>query len=265
MLPEPRGRRLTDTAIVTNIVLAQSLCCLGFPDQARQIERKALSESQKATSSYLRAAAMAADAELQLVLGDARGSLEQTDAGMSFAAEKGVMSQLRRMAPIRAWALVKTGNIEEGIKMLRETIARSEARIELVRAHCSLAEAYQATGKPHEGLEMLRRAQDLIDRTGERHWAADLFLLKGELLLLDTPQKTDEAEASFRQAIEIARRQSAKWWELRATVSLARLLRDTGRRDEARAVLAEIYNWFTEGFDTADLKDARALLDELNQ
>jgi tetratricopeptide (TPR) repeat protein len=264
MLPEPRGRRLTDTAIVTNIVLAQSLCCLGFPDQARQIERKALSESQKATSSYLRAAAMAADAELQLVLGDARGSLEQTDAGMSFAAEKGVMSQLRRMIPIRAWALVKTGNIEEGIAVLRETIARSEARLELVRAHCSLAEAYRATGKPQEGLEMLRRAQDLMDQTGERHWAADLFRLRGELLLLDTPPAMDGAEASLRQAIEVAHRQSAKWWELRATTSLARLLAKEGKRDEARAMLSEIYNWFTEGFDTADLKDAKALLEELS-
>ena len=72
-----------------------------------------------------------------------------------------------------------------------------------------------------------------------------------------------EAEACFRKAIEIARGQSAKWWELRATVSLARLLGDAGRRDEARAMLAEIYSWFTEGFDTADLKDAKALLEEL--
>ena len=110
---------------------------------------------------------------------------------------------------------------------------------------------------------MLRRAQDLIDQTGERHWAADLFRLRGELLLLDTPPAIDEAEASLSQAIEVARRQSAKWWELGATMRLARLLRDTNRRDEAHAMLTEIYNWFTEGFDTADLKDAKALLDEL--
>jgi tetratricopeptide (TPR) repeat protein len=265
MLPDlGRGRRPADTALVTNFVLAQSLCCLGFPDQARQIERKARSEAQNATSSYLRAAAMAADAELLLVLGDARGSLEQTDAGMSYAAEKGVMSQWTRMVPIRGWALVKTGNIEEGIAMLRETNVRSEGWLEYVPTSCSLAEAYHATGRPHEGLEMLRRAQDVMDRTGDRHWAADLFRLKGELLLLDTPLAIDEAEASLRQAIEVARRQSAKWWELGATMSLARLLRDTNRRDEACAMLAEIYNWFTEGFDTADLKDAKALLNELS-
>jgi len=265
MLTELGGRRQADAAIVTKFVLAQSLCCLGFPDQARQIERNALSEARNVTTCYLRAAAMAADAGFQQVLGDARGSLEQTDAGMSYAAEKGVMSQLGRMTPIRAGALVKTGSIEEGITMLRETIARSKARLGLVRAHCSLAEAYQATGKPHEGLETLRRAQDLMDQTGERHWAADLFRLRGELLLQGTPAATVEAEASFHEAMEVARHQSAKWYELRVTASLARLLRDTNRRDEARAMLAEIYNWFTEGFDTADLKDAKALLEDLNQ
>ena len=265
MLPKPLSRRLADGAIATNFVLAQSLCCLGFSDQARQIERNALSEAHNVTSWYFRISAMAFHAELQQVLGDARRTLEQTDAGMSFAAEKGVMSQLMRMAPVRAWALVKTGKIEEGITMLRETIARSESRFELIRAYCSLAEAYQATGKPHEGLEMLRRAQDLMDQTGERHWAADLFRLRGELLLLDTPPAMDGAEASLRQAIEVAHRQSAKWWELRATTSLARLLRDTDRPDAGRVILAEIYNRFTEGFDTPDLKDAKALLDELNQ
>ena len=151
--------------------------------------------------------------------------------------------------------------------MLREAIARSKADLaglELVREHCALAEAHQATGNRHEGLEMLRRAEDLMDRTSERHWAADLFRLKGELVLLGTPAPTVEAEGSFRQAIEVARHQRAKWYELRAITSLARLLRDTDRRDEARAMLAEIYNWFTEGFDTRDLKDAKALLDELS-
>ena len=81
--------------------------------------------------------------------------------------------------------------------------------------------------------------------------------------MIRDPSGTAEPEACFRRAIEIAKGQSAKWWELRATVSLGRLLRDTGRRDEARAMLTEIYRWFTEGFDTTDLKDAKTLLDEL--
>jgi len=112
-----------------------------------------------------------------------------------------------------------------------------------------------------EGLEASRRNHD-----GEQE--AELWHIKGDLLLLQDAQPRSilqaGAECCFRQAIVIARHQQAKWWELRTSVSLARLLRDTNRRDEARAMLAEIYNWFTEGFDTADLKDAKALLDELS-
>src|SRR5262249_38933578 len=106
-------------------------------------------------------------------------------------------------------------------------------------------------------------AQELMERTSERHWAADLFRLKGELALQSTPNATGKAEAAFHDAIEIARSQSAKLYELRTTTSLARMLRDTNRRAEARPILSEIYGWFTEGFDTADLKDAKALLEEL--
>jgi predicted ATPase len=103
---------------------------------------------------------------------------------------------------------------------------------------------------------------ELTQRTGSRSYEAELRRLKGELLLIG---ETGDAAQCFRDAIEVARRQSAKSWELRATTSLARLLRDTGRRDEARTMLAEIYNWFTEGFDTLDLKDAKALLGELSE
>jgi class 3 adenylate cyclase/tetratricopeptide (TPR) repeat protein len=264
-ISERRWRRLADPYIVNNFVLAECLCCLGFPDQARHIERDALREARDGTKWFTRLLAMAFDAELQQTLRDGRGTLEQTDAGISYANEIGAVSQLPRMSPVRGWALVKTGRVEEGISMLRMAIAGAQAAgVGVVGSHYALAEAYQASGEAHEGLEVLRDAQELMERTGERHWAADLSRLKGELTLQNTPTATAEAEAAFHQAIEIARSQSAKLYELRATTSLARLLRDTGRRDEARAKLADIYNWFTEGFDTADLKDAKALLDELD-
>jgi predicted ATPase len=92
----------------------------------------------------------------------------------------------------------------------------------------------------------------------------ELYRLQGELVIANDPAMVTKAEASLRLAVSLAREQKARSWELRATTSLARLLRDTNRRDEARAMLADIYNWFTEGFDTADLKDAKALLDELS-
>ena len=102
-----------------------------------------------------------------------------------------------------------------------------------------------------------------IEKTGAAAFAAELHRLKGELLIASR-DRAFEAQKAFQEAIRIARRQRAKWHELRATTSFARLMRDTGRRDEARAMLAEIYYWFTEGFDTADLKEAKALLEELS-
>jgi predicted ATPase len=103
----------------------------------------------------------------------------------------------------------------------------------------------------------------LLQQSGECFWEAEIYRVRGELLLKQNESNRDEAQASFERAIHIARGQTAKSLELRATTSVARLLRDTGRRDDARTMLAEVYNWFTEGFDTADLKDAKALLDEL--
>jgi len=103
-----------------------------------------------------------------------------------------------------------------------------------------------------------------IERTGENYHKAEMLRLKGDMVLLRDGRAADHAERHFRDALEVARTQDAKWWELRTSVSLSRLLHNSGRRDEARAMLAEIYNWFTEGFDLPDLKEAKALLEELN-
>ena len=121
---------------------------------------------------------------------------------------------------------------------------------------------HASKGEIDEAMRMLRDALVTVESTGERHYEVELHQLKGELLRT-RDQAEDQAEQSFRTAIRIAQSQSAKSSELRATMSLARMLAKQGRRDEARAMLAEIYNWFTEGFDTADLKDAKALLEEL--
>ena len=131
----------------------------------------------------------------------------------------------------------------------------------LVQFQSRLAKAYGAVGQVDKGIELLKK---VISEQGERsaYWADVQFTL-GELLM-QSGTGSSEAERWIRQAIENARRQELKSWELRATLSLARLLRKQGRADEARKMLAEIYGWFTEGFDTADLKDAKALLEELN-
>jgi predicted ATPase len=124
----------------------------------------------------------------------------------------------------------------------------------------TLAEAY-GMAQPEEGLAVLAEAAELVETTQERWSEAELHRRRGALF--QSISKFAAAEASYYQALAVARRQSAKFWELRAATSLARLWRDRGKREEARELLAPVYGWFTEGFDTRDLKDAKALLDEL--
>jgi predicted ATPase len=128
---------------------------------------------------------------------------------------------------------------------------------------CLRAEVYSEANRVDEALNVLEEALRAANQYGDRHYEAEIHRLKGELLLRQDNQQTHQAEECFRRAIVIAHKQGSRSFELRATTRLARLLSTTGRREEARMVLAEIYGWFTEGFDTADLKDAKALLDEL--
>jgi predicted ATPase len=157
------------------------------------------------------------------------------------------------------------GETQVGIAQMQhdaELVARNTGVISSWMAFL-LAGSCAQIGQYDEGQGHLSRAVASIEQTGERWCEAELYRLQGELLLGSTRAAGSKAEAFFRCAIDTARKQGSKSWELRAITSLARLLRDTGRRDEARAMLADIYGWFTEGFDTADLKDAKALLDEL--
>jgi len=139
----------------------------------------------------------------------------------------------------------------------------------VLQAVSPVAEAYRKVGQGKEGLTLLAEALAVVDKTGERMWEAELYRLKGELTLAQSSIQSrassvqEEAEEYFQKAVEIARRQSAKSLELRAVTSLSRLWQQQGKRKEAGPMLAEIYNWFTEGFDTKDLQEAKALLREL--
>jgi predicted ATPase len=171
----------------------------------------------------------------------------------------------------RGEAVAMLGQIQEGMAQMREGIAAFHAigaRVLLPGALGSLAVAQAKAGQPQEGLATLAEALDLVAETDEHHWEAELHRLRGELLLVQGEgggaQVRLQAESCFQQAIEVARRQQGRSWELRATTSLARMWRKQGRVDEARQTLAAIYDWFTEGFDTADLRDARSLLEELS-
>jgi len=126
-----------------------------------------------------------------------------------------------------------------------------------------VASALGRMGRFDEGLRTIEESFRFIERSGQRYYEAEMHRLKGELLLTQDSSNAAHAQQSFHTALEIARAQSAKSWELRATTSLARLLSTQHKRDEGCALLSEIYNWFTEGLETADLKDAKALLQEL--
>src|SRR5262249_54064621 len=126
-----------------------------------------------------------------------------------------------------------------------------------------LAGVHTQAGSPTQALALLTEALAIVERTQERWFEAELHCLKAEALLAGSPHHVAKAEASLRRALAVAREQGAKFWELRAVITLARLRRDQAKRHEARDLLAPVYGWFTEGFDTRDLKEARALLDEL--
>jgi predicted ATPase len=130
-----------------------------------------------------------------------------------------------------------------------------------------LVEAYQSVGQPEAGLSVLYEALAQVEKTEERFWEAEIYRLKGELLLKTEGggmKDTESPEEYFLKAIEVARRQEGKSLELRAMVSLARLWQRQGKKDDARSMLAEIYSWFREGFNTVDLRQAKALLEELS-
>jgi predicted ATPase len=200
----------------------------------------------------------------------------RAEAALALATEQGFAVLLAQGTTLRGWALVEQGQREEGIARIGQGLTAYQATG--TEAHrppnlANLAEAYGKVGRVEEGLNALAEALAVVDRTEERYYEAELYRLKGQLTLQkfqvsgsksqveNSPES--EAEECFLKAIEIARKQQAKSLELRAVMSLSKLWQQQGKRDEARQMLAEIYNWFTEGFDTADLKEAKALLKEL--
>jgi predicted ATPase len=192
--------------------------------------------------------------------------LEYADALLALTVEQG-FSNWHSIAQIgHGQSLALLGQGDEAIAEIKSAIAAYEATGAVVPGwvQCSLAFGYLVAGQPAEGLRVVEHGLGVGDKTDDGEAKAELHRLKGELLLLCDPTATTRAETSFRAAVSTAREQQARLNELRATTSLARLLCDTSRSDEARAMLSEIYQWYTEGFDTADLREAKALLNELS-
>jgi len=256
---------------------ALALWMLGYLDQALKRSQEALTLARELSHPFTLAFALQWAAVLRYCCREVQATQEQAEALIALSIEQGFPSWQAWGTILQGWALVEQGWEKEGIVQIRQGVASQRAAgLELRRPYflALLAEAHGKVGQAKEGLTMLGEALAAVDRTGERFYEAELYRLKGQLTLqqfkvqgqkfkVTNPQAEAEAEACFLKAMKVARRQQAKSLELRAVMNLSRLWQSQDQKDEARQMLAEIYNWFAEGFDTADLQEAKALLEEL--
>jgi len=239
---------------------------LGYPDQARQRLHEALALTKEFTHPFSLAFTLTMAAKVHQFHREPQVVQERTETLIALSTEQGFPYWLAFGTILQGWALTMKGKEVKGIAQMRQGLAAYRATgAGLHRPYflSLLAEAYEKVGQPEEELSVLGEALAIVENTGERYWEAELHRRKGELLLIQQGQKVVEAEECFRKALDIARRQQAKSLELRAAMSLARLWQKQGKKEEAHKILAEIYGWFTEGFDTTDLKEAKALLEKL--
>jgi len=239
---------------------------VGVPDRGLRRALKFLAWAKERAQPLPFAFALNCVATVSEWCREGREGLQYSDALLALTAEHG-FSHWYSFAQIgRGQAFALLGKANEAITEIKSAFTSYEATGAMVPgwAYSGLAFAYLAAERPEEGLGVAAKGLELADKAGDREALSELHRLRGELILMNDSSATAETEASFRAPIAAARQQSARFPELRATVGLARLLAKQGKRNEARAMLADIYGWFTEGFDTADLKDAKALLDELS-
>jgi TOMM system kinase/cyclase fusion protein len=254
-----------DPAVDCCSYLAWALWLLGYPDQALHRSHEALRLAQELAHPHSLAFAFSLAAWLHRLRREMQLTQERAEAAVSASAAHGFPLWLTQSMVLRGSALVAQGLGAEGMEIIQQGMAAwgaTGAGVAQPYYLALMAEAYGQAGRAEEGLALLSRALATVHKTGERWWEAELHRLKGELLLRQA-SPAEEVEACFRQAIEIARHQQAKSLELRAATSLSRLWQCQGKRAEAHDLLAPIYGWFTEGFDTADLQEAKALLDAL--
>jgi len=248
--------------------VAYTLWTLGYPDQALKRINESLTLARGRSHPFSLAFAEMFAGFVHKFRREARAGQETAERVLAISVERGFTAFLGAATLMRGWAMAAQGRNEEGIAQIQEGLAGVRASgIELGRPpyHTALADACREAGRLDDGLAAVTEAQAVADQHEERAYEPEIHRVRGELLLRQDHSNPAEAESCFQRAIEIARKQSAKSWELRATTSLARLLTKQGKRAEALAMLADIYGWFTEGFDTADLKEAKALLDELHE
>jgi predicted ATPase len=257
-----------DPGVMNLCYAAYALGFIGYAAQSRQRSLDALSLARESSRPYDEAVALLFGAWSHQHRRELEEARHCAEAAITLAHDQGFPQPLAFATSALGSTLAEQGQLEEGIAQMRQgMVALRAIGGELGPPYflALLAEAHGKAGHAEEGLSVLSEALAAMEKTGERYYEAELYRLKGELLLQSKVRgpKSEAPEKYFRQAIDVARRQSAKSFELRAAMSLARLRRSQGKKKEASRMLSEIYGWFTEGFDTADLQEAKALLEEL--
>jgi class 3 adenylate cyclase/predicted ATPase len=261
-----------DPGMVCLSFWALALWYFGYAEQALTKSREALTLVQDLAHPSSLAFALNFAARLHQFRREGRAAQERAEAAITISTQQGFQLWLAYGTTLRGWALVEQGQREEGLAQIRQGLADWQAGgAELWRPYylALLAETYGQAGQTEDGLAALADALAQVEKTGERFYEAELYRLKGTLTLQSQVQgprsQAEEAQECFLKAIEIAHKQQAKSLELRAVMSLSRLWQQQGKKNEARQMLAAIYGWFTEGFDTKDLREAKALLEELEE
>ena len=260
------GRTAYQYSLVFRSLTAQSLWFLGYPEQARQAIQETLPLAQEEAHPFTLSFIFFAATFIAHYRRDIASTVEHADTAAAFLRQHGFILWLGWMTVMKGWAWVAQGWAEDGREHIQQGMQTAFATDSVVyRPYflALLAEAHGKLGQPEAALSFMDEALALVEQTGEHHHLAEIHRLKGEILLSQSSDSPPEAEHCFHQGLDIARHQQAKSWELRAATSLARLWQSQGKRQDAYDLLAPVYGWFTEGFDTADLQDAKILLEEL--
>jgi predicted ATPase len=252
-----------DSGVACGVLGATTRWMLGSPDQALRGMEEMLVLARRLAHPMTLVLTLLLSAHLHQLRREPQAARAQAEEMLALCTEQGFgMYRAWSLLP-RGWALAQQGAVMEGIAQIREGFAGFRATgAELTWPWwlATLAEACGQVGQLDEGLRAVEEALAAVQRNEEGHYEAEVYRLKGALLLQEAPTYQEAAEAQFQQALAVARRRQAKSWELRAATSLSRLWQQQGKRQAAHDLLAPIYGWFTEGFDTADLQEARALL-----
>jgi class 3 adenylate cyclase/predicted ATPase len=250
--------------VTSQLLLGIVLFCLGFPDQALAWNSAAVAGARRLGHLPSLALSLGFGTILLSLLGDDAALEDRVSELVVITTEQGLTLYRAVGTILSGWLKVKNGDVTEGISLLRGgTTAYRAIGQEAWTPYfiALLATALEMIGQIEEALSQLDDALRIVEKTGERWFVAELHRHKGQLR--ERQGHSEPAEELYRKALSIAEEQEARLWELRAAMSLARLLRDQGRRAEARDLLAPVYGWFAEGFSTPDLKEAKALLNEL--